>query len=1705
MKIPNRCFIKFLVALMLLPGCRNRNGDDAVKLMSVRTLGLAYLEEFKLEEAEQEFRKFTAMAPGDKFGYANLGLTFLRMGRFPEAEEKLHKALSIDSTDADIRLILATVYRMNEQAEKSIAELKKALTFNPGHSRILYEISDLYSNDNRPEAKASRKNYLRKLIQSAPANLVPRLSLTDILIKSGDFDKAMEQLEEIRKLFPDFPKESAEFYIKTINAIRKGNRDDADFQFTVFHNYLKVTPPYQAGMMDLKGPGGSLIGFPLITFDKKGATDLQGDMTSVIKFTDVTENAGIQSFSLNNEFSDFSHVEAADYDGDGDIDLYAGSYDPTTSSFRHWLYNNNSGRFTDVSEKAGLNHKGNEKGAIFGDYDNDGYIDMYIIREDGDILYRNLGNGKFEDVTARANTGSSTWANNGMFVDADHDGDLDLFLACSKRNLLFRNNSYGTFSELGEKMQLAGEIVISPDAAAGDFDEDGDIDIVVINENESNHLYSNQRQEIFKDVTDDSGLKSEGGSAGVAVRDYNNDGFQDLFIASIDGPESKLYRNPGNGRFIPEKLPDHVARLLKDTRIYDSEFLDFDNDGYSDLLIAGGNKNQSRRGLFLFRNDGKGNFSDASDVLPANALSGRKIAVFDYNGDGDEDIAIALPQGGVSILRNDGGNNNHFVKISLVGLRAGSAKNNHFGIGAKIEVRAGDLYQSRVVDRPDLQFGLGNRSSVDVIRITWTNGVPQNIFFPTADQALIEAQTLKGSCPFLYTWNGEKYVFVKDIMWRSGLGMPLGIMGGSTSYSFADASDDYLKIDGDLLKPVDGKYSIQVTSELWETIYMDKLQLVAVDHPDTTGIYVEEQFTPPPFPGMKIFHAGKLYLPASAIDSDGNDVLQYIKEKDDIYLSDFTPAKYQGTTAIREIILDPGIPGDDLIMYLDGWIFPTDASINVAISQNPDYMVITPVVQLCDKEGKWQTVSVNMGFPMGKNKTVIADLRGKFLSADHRIKIRTNMEIYWDRIFFTKGLTDAPMTITKMNPVSADLHFRGFSSEYRKGGRYGPHWFDYSQVSKEAKWRDLTGKYTRYGDVLALLLKSDNKYIISNAGDETTVQFDAANLPELKKGWRRDFLVNSVGWVKDGDLNTAYGSTVLPLPFHGMKAYPPAPEDRYPVDQELQEYNEVYNTRLVTQEAFINDVRNFTSFPQKISFTDVTKQAGIDFRYTIGDYSYVNILESSGSGITVFDYNNDGFMDILMLNGTWLEGISDINGKAFRNTTDKLYKNNGDGTFTDVTKAAGLTDTHWSMSAAPVDYDHDGDQDLFLLNYGPNFFFRNNGDGTFTDITGQTGLRGPEKLNGFTKWSIGASYLDYNKDGLVDVMVGNFLAFDPVYNSPVTPGEMPHPSEYKGQASILYEQKPDGSFKDVSSQAGIFYPDSKCMGLTVLDYDDDGDQDIFQANDHHLNYLFHNDNGHFTETGRSAGIAANSKGVGTGSMHAAINDIDGDGLIDILVTDLDYGALYHNLGKGIFGDVTWQSGVAWSLTGKGGWGSALFDFDNDGDFDLVSANGTAEVLIPQFPLLMENDGKGHFRDIGKEKGEYFRTKHSGRGLAVLDFDNDGDPDVLISHIDNNGTPALLRNDGGNENHWLGITLTGSTPASAIAAKVTVTAGGKKRVFINQWATSYLSNNDPRLHIGLGKNMMAEMIEIAWNDGKKEVLRNVAADRYLTVKEGKGIQ
>lgn len=1171
-----------VISLLIISGCREQGGKKGggeENLTTIKTLGLAYLEEFKHDEAEKEFRKFIKLAPGQKFGYANLGLTLLRSGRYEEAKAELLKAIEIDPQDPDTRLILATVYQMNDEAGKAITELKTSLGFAPGHVKTLYQITEMLAGKNDPESKKERLRYLLSLSENAPGNIVPLLSLAEFYVKEGMKDEALEQLENILQKFPEFPHEATAFYDKTMTLLRKGDIENALIQFTVFHNYMKVYSPYQAGMVDLKGPGGSLIGFPLIRFDQPDPvkSEISGEPGSVI-FTDVTSLAGLdlKAFTGTTGNGNFiiNVVRTADFDSDGDIDIYMAGYHPASLTSRQGLFRNDIGRFTDVASAAGLRSTEMIISASFADYDNDGFLDLYIVTDNGTILYKNADKELFKDVTKQSGTGGNVQTLKALFFDADHDGDLDIFETCDGKNRLLRNNADGTFTEQSGKSGVEGDQVKSSGAAFGDFDEDGDLDFIVINENARPVLYSNQRQGLFRDVTSKT-LPGEVNSAtALAVADYNNDGYLDIFIAGTNGTPL-LLKNLMNGTFEAVNKNSGEFISMHTLKIRDAAFFDFDNDGFNDLLVAG-ELSGSGRGLLLFRNDGNGSFTDVSDIIPETVTSVSQIALFDYNDDGDLDILVAGNEKGVLLLRNDGGNNNHFIKMKLVGLRTGSAKNNFYGIGAKVEIRAGEHYSTTVVTDPFIHFGLGNRQRADIIRITWTNGVPQNIFQPGTDQALIEAQTLKGSCPFLYAWDGEKFVFLKDILWRSALGMPLGIMGETTEYAFPDASDDYIKIPTEQVKPLKGKYVMQVTSELWETIYTDLIELIAIDHPDSIDLFVPEQFTPPPFPGLKLYALKNKIIPVSAVDKYGNDMLPYITARDDIYTPGMKAGKYQGITEINELTLSPGEINvkDTLFIFLTGWIFPTDASINFSISQSGKTELIPPEVQVSGHDGEWITVD-RPGFPMGKDKTVISFIPGHLISNGSKVRIVTNMDIHWDQIFFAGRVTGSPLKVSLLRPVSADLHYRGFSATYRKGGRYGPHWFDYYRVNTETKWRDLTGIYTRYGNVLPLLKEIDNQYIISNAGDEITVSFDVPEIASGNDHIKRTFFIRSVGWVKDGDMNTATGNRVEPLPFHGMKSYPYWDEKYYPADPDLKRYNRKYNTRKITDQPLVRGIKEY--------------------------------------------------------------------------------------------------------------------------------------------------------------------------------------------------------------------------------------------------------------------------------------------------------------------------------------------------------------------------------------------------------------------------------------------------------------------------------------------------------------------------------------------------
>ncbi len=1165
----------FALAAFLWIGCQKTAPMDPAtmqQIISQRNLGLAYLEDEKYQEAAAAFQTLVELAPQEPLGYANLGLTYLRQGDLPAAEKWLKEAVDLVPDHPEVRRLLARLYEMSGRNELAVQTLEKTLQSHPEHVRTLYQLAQFYQRSEDPATLKKAEAALMEVVNALPGNVAARIQLVEVLLHNGQPGEALSQMETIRQVLPELPGGAAEVLENSLERMREGDAAGAFPPARMFHNLLKPQPIYQAALRELHGEVGPVAVAPLYRFVRLDMTvpvAAGGDgLPAGLTFTDVTAGSGLEIAAAAQESSgddfDATVLAVGDFDSDGDPDLFVSRRTAPQGRSRQHLFVNEGGRFIDRAGAAGIAHAGRDLSAVFADYDNDGYLDLFVTNTESDRLYRNNGDGTFRDASTTAGVGAATRGRKVLFADLDLEGDLDIFIATPGGNRLYRNNGDGTFAEVADETGVGGGATSGGDAVFGDFDDDGDIDLFVPNRQGPNRYFDNLRQGYFRELAAQVGLLTPGGAAAVAAGDYDNDGYLDLLVTGSGSGMPTLFRNHQDGTFARDTRSDSALRALAGTAAPAAAFFDADNDGYLDLLIAG-----EERGLRLFSNNGAGKFSDASRLLPAAAGAAQQLAVCDVDNDGDLDIFSAGPDG-VRLLRNDGGNVNNYHVVRLTGLRTGSSKNNFYGIGAKVELKAGDLYQMRVMSEPVAHFGIGNRERADVVRVLWSNGVAQNHFRPERYQTIAETQIVKGSCPWLFAWDGAEYRFVTDVLWASAIGMPLGIMAGERLYAFPHSAQEYFKIPGEKLQPRNGKYALQFTTELWETPYLDRVGLLVVDHPDSVDIYVDEKFTLPPFPPFRLYGVAEKRLPVSVCDEKGRDLLAKIARADGAYVDTFAPGRFQGIAELHDLVLDLGdLSGaDSVFLFLNGWLFPTDASINVHIAQSGTYRTIFPYLQVINAAGQWETVKTDVGFPKGKYKTVVVNLTGAFLTGDYRVRIRTNMQIYWDHVFYTTRLHHQPLQTVWLEPVGADLHYRGFSELFRETPG-GPHIPDYSRVTTGQKWRDLTGFCTRYGDVLPLLLAADSKYVIMNAGDELSLEFDAAALPEaLPRHWRRDFIFYNDGWLKDGDLNTAHGQTVEPLPFHGMTRYPYSADEAYPDDAAHRAYRREYNTRRITTEAF---------------------------------------------------------------------------------------------------------------------------------------------------------------------------------------------------------------------------------------------------------------------------------------------------------------------------------------------------------------------------------------------------------------------------------------------------------------------------------------------------------------------------------------------------------
>jgi len=556
-----------------------------------------------------------------------------------------------------------------------------------------------------------------------------------------------------------------------------------------------------------------------------------------------------------------------------------------------------------------------------------------------------------------------------------------------------------------------------------------------------------------------------------------------------------------------------------------------------------------------------------------------------------------------------------------------------------------------------------------------------------------------------------------------------------------------------------------------------------------------------------------------------------------------------------------------------------------------------------------------------------------------------------------------------------------------------------------------------------------------------------------------------------------------------------------------------------------------TNLPFPIVFTDVTANAGcLRARNISGSPANKQfLLEEMGCGVALFDYDNDGWLDIFLVNGTSLDpALRD------RHPTSYLFRNNRDGTFTDVTAKAGLTRSGWGQGCCVGDYDNDGFDDLFVSYWGRNVLYHNNGDGTFTDVSEKAGVAGSE-----SRWGAGCCFLDYDKDGHLDLFVANYLTFD-LARAP-KPGEAVYcnyndipvpcgPQGFAGGTNILYRNRGDGTFADVSEESGIARPRGSAsmvfvsrnwqptgsygMGAAAADFDNDGWPDIYVACDSAPSLLYRNNHdGTFREVAVPAGCAFDENGVAQSGMGVAVGDFDADGWLDIARTNFtdQVTTLYRNYGKAAFDDSSIKAGLGVNRKYLG-FGVGFLDFDNDGWKDLFIANGHVysqivnrklHVTYRQPKVLYRNLGNGHFEDVSRKAGPAIRTESLGRGCAFGDFDNDGDVDVIVNNLD--GPPTLLRNDGGNKNSWIMIKCVGTrSNRSAIGARIKVTSGEHTQIDEVMSGSSYYSQNDFRLHFGLGRATKADSVEVAWPSGVKESFTNLSANQLYVLQETKGI-
>ncbi len=1151
-------------------------------------IGIAYLEQFKPEEAAKTFKQVTDKDPNFALGQINFAIASFFDAKLSAAEESARAAIKLMPNSPHAHYILGLALKNQTSYDEAIKEFTKVIEIDPKDATTNIQIGQIYSAQQKYELAIP---FYQRGLDNEPYNATAAYNLGTALLRSGKTDEGKKQLAYFSKL-------------------RATN-----YKAELGNKYGEVGRYAEA----VAGTGAE--------------ADLVNKDAPAVKFVDATKEMNLNAQFANKPLSSAlnrkltkaefevakpdlvsafsSSIGLCDYDTDDKFDVFVTGIGKDNKPFAQ-LFHNDGGKFSDVTAKSKITLNNPASGAVFGDFDNDGKQDILVFGYNLLTLYKGNGDGTFVDVTANVGlpaNNNNSWALTAAFVDADHDGDLDLFIGnfadlnqfpagkseavfpddfAGTPNKFFRNNGEKdgkwSFTDDTEKTGLGGGANKTTAVVCTDFDNHRDVDFFVANYGAPVQLFANQRDGSFKDVARQVGINFFGRAMNVAAGDLNKDGFTDFYVTcweegrrvsgdtTVYSPLSEInseidqdttFYSDGRGSFTKSPYPGGASSkgpwVLKGIA---AQFLDYDNDGLLDRLVL------HNRNIDLGRTSEvvNGKITVIGSRLSRDSVERgelRGLASGDVNNDGLTDILTINEIGSLVALKNEGASKNYLA----LSIKGGTSNKN--GIGTKAILRSGSLQQklelyacSPAPAAAGLNFGLGSRTKIDALQLLWPSGIVQSELEVKASQLnKFEELDRKGtSCPILYAWNGNEYSFVTDFMG----GCAIGMREAGNTWSVPD-TDEYVRVTGEQLKERDGKLSIRMNNQLEEVLYFDAVKLLAVDHPANTEIYPNEKLLPgPPYTPFEIYSVKSPRPPVSAIDDKGNNILPQISKIDQQYPTNFEKLKFKGYASEHAMELDLGkdaLNAKRPLLLLSAWIDYADSSSNLAASQ-AGVGVTPPFLQVKNKRGEWQTVIEQMGFPAGLTKTMTVDLTGKFLSQDSHVRIVTSMRIYWDQILVDTTNGKAPTQITKLDPMSADLHWRGFPREMSLD-KFGLKAYDYRTIDPTSPWKAHLGNYTRYGDVRALLIAPEDMYVITRNGDEMQIDFDATKLPPLAKGWKRDYLIYADGFGKDMDINAARPDTVGELPFHKMKSYPHAPGESYPTDEKHLEYLRKYNTRNV--------------------------------------------------------------------------------------------------------------------------------------------------------------------------------------------------------------------------------------------------------------------------------------------------------------------------------------------------------------------------------------------------------------------------------------------------------------------------------------------------------------------------------------------------------------